>query len=500
MSNVTLLDDSTWIMTGNSNVTNLVNDPSLIQFTPPTGDPTLLSSYKTLTTVNYLGLGGLIGLNTYLGSDPSPSDRLIIDGGNASGASPLRIANTTGKGDLTRGNGILVVDAINGGTTVPATFTLANPVIAGPYQYGLFRSSVDASNPEAWYLRSTLDCSLDPTNPACQQNPPAPPPHYRVETSLYAAIPSMTLLYGRMLLDTLHERVGEEEDQRRRSDPENAKLGWGRIIGMSGHQSGDVTGVLGSGPSYNYTFLGLQAGMDVYRHDRPDGSRDQAGAYFAIGGNQGRVSHFDTSQGNSNFSAYTLGGYWTHFGSNGWYTDAIVQGTFYDINSSANRGLPALRTGAQGAAASIEAGYPFKFAGGYFIEPQVQLVYQNIHVNDASDIAAQVRFSNVESLATRVGARFGRTWESIGNLQTVTAWVRPNLWNEFLGNPTTSFSSETGFVPFHADLRGLWGEINIGVSGQVTASTTLYANASYSSRFDSGGFAYTGKAGLRVNW
>ena len=67
VSNVTLLDNSTWIMTGSSNVTNLVNDPSLIQFTPPTGDPTLLASYKTLTTVNYIGIDGVIGLNTFLG-------------------------------------------------------------------------------------------------------------------------------------------------------------------------------------------------------------------------------------------------------------------------------------------------------------------------------------------------------------------------------------------------------------------------------------------------
>ena len=86
------------------------------------------------------------------------------------------------------------------------------------------------------------------------------------------------------------------------------------------------------------------------------------------------------------------------------------------------------------------------------------------------------------------------------SFRTITAWIRPNLWNEFQGNPTTSFSSATGFVPFHADLGGLWGEINAGVSGQVTANTTLFANASYQSRFDGGGFAYTGKAGLRVNW
>jgi outer membrane autotransporter protein len=72
--------------------------------------------------------------------------------------------------------------------------------------------------------------------------------------------------------------------------------------------------------------------------------------------------------------------------------------------------------------------------------------------------------------------------------------------HEFRGNPVTSFSSDIGFIPFHADFGGLWGEVNVGISGKVNLNTTLYANASYQSRFDGGGFAYTGKAGLRVNW
>ena len=79
-SDLTLID-STWNMTGNSNVTNLINDPSMIDFLPPVGDPTLLSSYKTLTVNNYVGEGGEIRLNTYLAGDGSPSDRLVIDGG-----------------------------------------------------------------------------------------------------------------------------------------------------------------------------------------------------------------------------------------------------------------------------------------------------------------------------------------------------------------------------------------------------------------------------------
>ncbi|OSJ32084.1 hypothetical protein BSZ19_19755 [Bradyrhizobium japonicum] len=327
-------------------------------------------------------------------------------------------------------------------------------------------------------------------------------PDYREETSLYAAIPSMALLYGRNLLDTLHERMGEQEDGRFRANPENAKVGWGRIIGVNGVQQGDNLGVLGgsAGPHFSYSFLALQAGMDVYRHDHADGSRDQAGAYFAIGGARGRVAHVDGQIGDSNFAAYTLGGYWTHFGPTGWYIDSVLQGTFYDISSFGDNGIPALKTGAQGGAASVEGGYPFRFAGGYFIEPQGQLVYQNIHINDASDVAAQIRFADVTSLAARIGARFGRTWAIDDSARTITTWLRPNLWNEFLGNPTTLFSSDTGFVPFHADLGGLWGEINAGISGQVTSTTTLYANASYQSRFDGGGFAYNGKVGLRVNW
>jgi outer membrane autotransporter protein len=412
-----------------------------------------------------------------------------------------------------------VVEALDKARSAAGVFALGAPAVAGPYEYTLFHGGVgaDAANGN-WYLRSTLNCTLAPTLPECRTPAPTPTPtdpNFRVETSLYAAIPSMALLYGRNLLDTLHERVGEEFDEGHAPaaapggyhkaaplSPASQYAGWGRIIGMNGVHQGDSLGVLGSsaGPHFDYAFLGLQAGMDLYRQDRPDGSRDRAGAYFAIGSNRGRVTHFDGREGNSDFAAYTLGGYWTHFEPTGWYTDAILQGTFYDINSTANRGLPTFKTQGQGIAASLETGNPFKFAGGWFIEPQAQLVFQNININDANDIAAQVRFADVNSLAGRIGARFGRTWKIDDSSRTITAWIRPNLWNEFRGNPTTMFSSANGMVPFHADLGGLWGELNAGVSAQLTSTTTLYANASYQSRFDGGGFAYNGKAGLRVNW
>ena len=82
-STVNLTQGTVWTMTGNSNATSVTNDASQIVYTPPTGDPTQLASYKTLTAMNYTGVGGTIQLNTFLGDDSAPSDRLIINGGAA---------------------------------------------------------------------------------------------------------------------------------------------------------------------------------------------------------------------------------------------------------------------------------------------------------------------------------------------------------------------------------------------------------------------------------
>jgi hypothetical protein len=155
-STVTLGGATVWTMTGNSNVTNLTNNNSSIIFTPPTGDPTQLGSYKTLTAVNFTGMGGETLLNTYLGADGSPSDRLIINGGTATGATSLMFHNTTGPGAQTTANGILVVDAINGGTTAPGAFVLNGEARAGEVDYRLFRGGLGGSNPNDWYLRSTF--------------------------------------------------------------------------------------------------------------------------------------------------------------------------------------------------------------------------------------------------------------------------------------------------------------------------------------------------------
>jgi outer membrane autotransporter protein len=491
-----------------------------------------------LTTTNYVGQGGTLAMNTFLGTDASPSDRLVIKGGTASGNSLLKIANAGGTGALTIANGILVVDAVNGGTTFPGAFTLAGPVVAGPFEYTLFRGSVDGSAPQSWFLRSTLPepgpspCPLPTPEGASPPaiTPPTPQaPNFRPEVSLNAALPNLSLIYGRSIVGTLHDRVGDEvrfagpapavtstaigdgSGGRPRATP-FAEAGpapagngaWGRVIAEHGDRDGGCPVLVG--PSFDYGFAAVQAGFDAIRLQHASGARDRAGVYGAFGSAHADVqSQTGADAGRDRFAAYSVGAYWTHYGAWGGYLDGVVQGTFYDVRDESTRLAP-LETDGWGFAASLEAGYPVKgLLDGWSIEPQAQLVFQSIDLGDSGDIGARVRFDHVDSLAGRLGVRFATTWAmpALWGLHpplATTAWFRPSYWHEFNDDPRTLFSSEFGFLPFRANIAEDWVELNTGLTVQIDRSTALFASGSYDFDVEGNGEAWDGKIGLKVVW
>ena len=124
---------------------------------------------------NYIGAGGTMAFNAVLAGDGSPADNLIINGGTASGSTAISVFNKGGQGALTLGNGIPLVQAINGGTTASGAFSLANPTGAievGFADYRLFHGGVNGSNPSDWFLRSTFEV-LPPT-PTPPTSPTSP--------------------------------------------------------------------------------------------------------------------------------------------------------------------------------------------------------------------------------------------------------------------------------------------------------------------------------------
>jgi outer membrane autotransporter protein len=525
VSNVTLRDNSVWNLTGDSNLTNLVNDPSQILFSAPTNNV-----FKTLTVVNYVGEGqSLIGLNTFLAGDGSPSDKLVIDGGSATGQSLLAITNAGGGGALTTGNGILVVDAINAGTTVPTAFSLAHSVAAGPYEYTLARGSRDQSNPQAWYLRSTIDCASggpvppcpppspptpeppNPPGPPGPPNPPAPPaptpiPNYRAEVSLYTALPALALRYGWAMLGNLHERVGEEEQLRDRGDlreRDSLNGSWVRLIGESGDVDGDRRGIYGEGPHYDYDIRALQVGLDVYAKEHDNQQRDHAGLYLGYGRITSDVTHYNGRKaGRDEVKGTSLGLYWSHFWDKGQYLDAVWQGTWAKARARSVGPFDLERHGF-GWAGSLEGGYPFH-KDTQILEPQAQVIYQTISGGGSQDSAALVRYRNMDSLAARLGLRWANTWTleptSEGIRRLFTGWLRLNLWREFRGRPITEFSSADGYVPFQANMRGSWWQLNAGMTWQLNRETSFYANLGYQRGFGRSFDAWDGKLGFRWNW
>ncbi|RUV01459.1 autotransporter outer membrane beta-barrel domain-containing protein, partial [Mesorhizobium sp. M7A.T.Ca.TU.009.01.3.1] len=104
---------------------------------------------------NYVGLGGLLLIQTELGDDSSASDKLVLSSGTASGSTGISVVNLGGAGAATTQDGIMVVQAINGATSGATTFALDAPVAAGAFEYYLFKGGVSAGSEENWYLRST---------------------------------------------------------------------------------------------------------------------------------------------------------------------------------------------------------------------------------------------------------------------------------------------------------------------------------------------------------
>lgn len=128
---------------------------------------------------NYAGRDGAIALNTVVGFDDAPSDRLVIDGGSARGSTVLQVANAGGTGARTAVNGIRVVEAANGATTDPSAFRLSAPIKAGAYTYYLAKGGVTAGTANDWFLRNTVapqPALPQPVPPSGPGAPPSPPP------------------------------------------------------------------------------------------------------------------------------------------------------------------------------------------------------------------------------------------------------------------------------------------------------------------------------------
>ena len=527
---------------------------------------------------NYRGDGGGLYLRTVLAGDGASSDRLVIDGGSATGTTGIGILNAGGGGAATLADGILVVQALNGATTAAGAFSLFAPVSAGAYEYFLFKGGVSAGTGENWYLRSTLvagpvpapngtgvnaepppptpiappppsiapapppppEGAVDPDLTAGEAAPPPPPPEpapvapptdpavpdvpiagsslpgagaippspgarpaqgdvvplYRLETSAYAVVPPLLRETSLASLGTFHERQGE---QRLLYSNGAFRTAWGRLVGQSSeiHWKGDAQ------PGFDGDVMGVQAGLDVWAAAADD-HRNQVGVFVGRTRAQGRTTGLalgweNVQVGQNRVDDKHVGLYWTLTGSGGGYIDAVAMQSRYDGRTRSARGL-GIDVKGDGTTLSLEAGKPVLQLGqsSWWLEPQVQVIWQRSSLDDQRDAVSTVRFDNDNAWTGRVGLRLAGDYQLADN--GWQPYFKVNYWHGRSGEDRIQFDSDT--IINSQRSRAL--EAGVGVVARFNRSISAYAVADYTREL--GGDRnekrriIEGNIGLRADW
>ena len=473
-TNVTTADigtDSTWLLTGDSNVGALTLGA--------TGTVALGNggTFNTLNVDTFTGNGGTVLFNTQLGDDTSATDKLIVSG-DTSGQANVRVLNAGGAGAKTNKG----IELIRVGGASNGQFDLQGRAVGGQYEYFLFK---DATN-GGWYLRSELatapdPCVVDPTLPECQPidpvDPVAPTPVLRPETGAYLA---NQIAVDQLLRHGWRDRQGG-------SFSEEGVRGWARV-------------------DSNQSKLGAVNDQLDLRVDR---SRVQLGADMGVFDNgRGRLGVMATLAQSSATSRSELTGYnakgkveggalgvYGSWNNDAMYLDASVQrGQFR--NRVQGEGLAEERYDSDIWQSSVEAGYRIGIgqigSTALSLQPELQLVYTNISTDRHEETnGTVVRALDDNGLSGRVGLRLQGEGHSTAGASVspyvVANWYRDGTNNgiafddEVLkaGIPRNRYELNTGArVQFRSGLSA-WGGFGVMRGDHGYRETTANLSVAY---------------------
>ena len=159
-SAVTVASGGTLDLNGFNQTVPSVTNAGLVNMGTGTAPGTIL------TTTNYIGAGGTIALNTFLGADGSPSDKLVINGGTPAAipscASPMRAAPAPRRWRMASR---WCRRSTAARRRLPPSRS-PGEVRGGAFDYRLFRGGLDPGNsPNDWFLRSTFIVGPIPPEP-----------------------------------------------------------------------------------------------------------------------------------------------------------------------------------------------------------------------------------------------------------------------------------------------------------------------------------------------
>lgn len=321
-------------------------------------------------------------------------------------------------------------------------------------------------------------------------------PLYRYETGLYSVVPPLLREASLASLGTFHERQGE---QRLLAGQGGVRAAWARLVGQSHeqHWDGDAQ------PGFDGDLQGIQAGLDLYANAE-DTHRDQFGVFVGRTRAQGNVSGFaigweNVAVGRTRLDDKHVGLYWTRTGSAGGYLDAVLMQSRYDGDATSSRGQ-GIDVRGDGTTASLEVGKPLLRFGqsAWWLEPQLQVIWQRTEVDDAGDRVSALRFNSDDAWTGRIGLRLAADYDIAGN--GWQPYFKLNYWQNFDGEDRIDFDSNR--LTNQQDARAL--EVGVGVVARFNSTVSAFAVADYTRDLESSAHkerrVIEGNLGLRLDW
>ncbi len=320
-------------------------------------------------------------------------------------------------------------------------------------------------------------------------------PIYRLETPAYAVVPSLLRTVSQASLGTFHERQGE---QRLLMGADTRRAAWGRLIGSSEEQQWQGDALTG----FDGDLQGLQAGVDLYS-DVGDGGRSQWGLFVGRTRATGRITGLalgweNVHVGQTRLDDKHVGLSWTGVGSAGGYLDAVVMQSRYRGQAWSTRGL-GIDVRGDGTSASLEAGKPLLRFGqsAWWLEPQLQVIWQRQSLDDAADPVAAIRFDADNAWTGRIGVRLAADHGLADN--GWQPYFKLNYWKTLDGDNRIDFDSNRIVA---GQKTSAW-EAGVGVVGRFNRNVSAYAVADYTHDLEDSDRRRRGveaNIGVRMDW
>ncbi|WP_339513812.1 autotransporter outer membrane beta-barrel domain-containing protein [Pseudomonas sp. RL_15y_Pfl2_60] len=476
------------------------------------GDRFVVATNPNGASGNYRAQDASLKIDTVLGDDNSPTDKLVIQGDSA-GSTQLSVNNLGGSGAQTR-NGIEVVQVTGNSNGVFAlngdfiTKDNQQAVVAGAYAYTLRKAETGD-----WYLTSAIaaaspDTPFDPVAPVTPNEP-----RYSPSAALYQQ-------YGQALLDmnslpTMQQRVGNRywhaaagTAQTRTTtslDGEQTYIengaSWARVEG-SYQRNRPNAGTIDTDSETNR--WKMQAGLDALLNEDQQGNKLIGGVTAHYGTSASQVESF-FGDGNIDSRGYGVGLTLTWLQEDGFYVDSQASATWYktDIDSDETDRQLASDNDGFGYAFSVESGKQLELNESLSLTPQAQLIYSHVDFDSFTDeFNTRTSLDSADSLRSRLGVSLdhdSRWLDDTNKIRRSHVYAISNLYYEFLDGTQVDVAD----VKLKNRPERLWTGLGVGGSYNWNEDKlSLYGEVSVDSSVNNFGdsTAVNGTVGMRLRF